>query len=253
MENTATSVASTELTEQVLSVQERATHPLTFFQIQRRLPRPFQDRTEELRQVLQELTSQGRLHEFAPYRSKAPRYWTREPQQFARVVIEEILTEQARTQRELLLKIRNRLHGVPEDQLRQLLAQMLLEGRVRKLPPRLGGRSNLLSARESQPRDYLASVFDTLFDTLGEVAKRLESEGIRRETFRQEAEAMWRALPWDRLGEPRAPRRRAAAPAATDGTTPFEPAAAATEVTPGAQESGPEEYNYPPQEAEPGP
>jgi hypothetical protein len=167
-------------------------------------------------------------------------------------VIVEMLTEQARTQRELLLKIRKRLQGVPEEQLRQLLAQMLLEGHVRKLPPRLGGRSNLLSAREPQPRDYLAPVFEALFDTLGEVCKRLESEDISRETFVREAEALWRALPWDQLGEAPARRRRAARVSESEGTPPFEPASAATEVN-SSETQATEQHSYPPQEAEPGP
>jgi hypothetical protein len=207
MNTTATSPASVELTEPLLAVLERAAQPLTFFQIQRRLPRSLQTRTEELRSLLQELAAQGRIHAFAPYRSNAPRYWTRDPRQFAQLVIVEVLGEHPITQRELMLKIRKRLQGVSEGDLRQMLSQMLVEGRVRKLPPRLGGRSNLLSAREVQPRDYLIPVFRALQDTLGEVYKRLESEGVSRATFVEEAEAMWRSLSWDDLTAEAAPRQ----------------------------------------------
>jgi hypothetical protein len=248
MSPTAPSVASAELTEPVLQVLERASHPLTFFQLQRRLPRPYQGRTDEIRQVLHELASQGRIHEFAPYRSKAPRFWTRHPEQHARAAIVEVLDEQAVTQRELFRKLRRRLQGVADARLRELLSQMLLDGQVRKLPPRPGGRDNLLSAREAQPRDYLEPVFRTFFDALREVSKRLESEGVDRETFLREAETMWRAMPWDRLAE--APTRRRAVrrrPQAAEESAqgqleprPFEPSAAATDLNPHTPVTQPE-------------
>jgi len=257
MSPTTPSVTTAELTDQVLQTLERASQPLTFFQVQRNLPRSYQDRTEEIRHSLQELASQGRIHEFAPYRSKAPRFWTRRPEEHARLVLVEVLTEQAATPRELFLKIRRRLQGFSDARLREMLSQMLLDGHVRKLPPRLGGRANLLSAREAQPRDYLEPVFRALFDTLSEVSKRLESEGVNRETFQQEAEAMWRALPWDRLSEPPPPRRRPARPPAQTpetpeqppAQTPFEPAAA-TEGNPHAHET-PQQTSNPPAEQTP--
>jgi hypothetical protein len=249
MSPTAPSVSPAELSEPVLQTLERASHPITFFQIQRRLPRPYQGRTDEIRQCLHELASQGRIHEFAPYRSKAPRFWTRHPEQHARAVIVEVLNEQAVTQRELFLKLRRRLKGTADARLRELLAQMLVEGQLRKLPPRLGGRDNLLSTREPQSRDYLEPVFRTFFDTLRAVSKRLESEGIDRETFVREAETLWRAMPWDRLAEARAPRRAARrrtetpeqpAPAAEPEPAPFEPSAAAAGANPYAPERQPE-------------
>src|SRR5690242_5464398 len=98
MDTTVSALSSAELSEQVLHALGRAAQPLTFFQIQRSLPRPYQDRTDEIRQCLQEQLAQGRVHEFPPYRSKATRYWTRDAEQFARVVILEVLNEQALTQ-----------------------------------------------------------------------------------------------------------------------------------------------------------
>jgi hypothetical protein len=268
MSPTTPSVTSAELTEQVLQTLERASQPLTYFQVQRHLPRSYQDRTDEIRQSLQELATQGRIHEFAPYLSKAPRFWTRHPEQHAQVVIVEVLTEQAATQRELFLKIRRRLQGFSDERLRELLARMLLDGHVRKLPPRLGGRANLLSARAPQPRDYLEPLFRAFFDTLREVSKRLESEGVERETFLRETEAMWRAMPWDLLSEMPGPRRRAARPQAerpeqptesneqpvqSSTETPFEPAAAATDVNPYPREAAPQASNSPTEETPPAP
>jgi hypothetical protein len=242
MSPTAASVSPAELTDLVLQALEGASHPLTFFQLQRRLPRSYQERTDEIRHCLQELASQGRIHEFAPYRSKAPRFWTRHPEQHARITIVEMLTEQAATQRELFLKLRRRLQGTSDDRLRQLLAEMLVAGQVRKLPPRLGGRDNLLSAREAQARDYLAPVFETFFDTLREVSKRLESEGIDRETFVREAEALWQAMPWDRLAEEPAPRRAARRRAETPEqpeSAPSEPASDVANANSPAPETQP--------------
>ncbi len=250
MNPTATTAAPADLTERVLQTLERAPQPLTFFQIQRGLPRPEQGRTDEIRQCLQELLSQGRIHEFPPYRSREPRYWTRDVEQHARGVIVEMLTEQAATPRELLLRVRRRLQGLPDDKIRQMLSQMLSDGQLRKLPPRPGGRANVLSAREAEPRDYLRPVFRALTRALADVYKRLESEGVSRERFQQEAEALWQALPWDRLTiEPTPRRRRAAQPQ----EMPFEPAAAATDVNPPAAEMPPSSDNGPSPQTPPGP
>ncbi len=93
----------------------------------------------------------------------------------------------------------------------------------------MGGRDNLLSARELQARDYLEPVFETFFDTLREVSKRLESEGINRETLVREAEALWRAMPWDRLAEEPAPRRAGRRRTETPGQPAVEQEAASAE------------------------
>jgi hypothetical protein len=249
MNPTATTAAPAGLSEQVRQTLERAPQPLTFFQIQRGLPRPEQDRTDEIRQCLHELTSQGRVHEFPPYRSREPRYWTRDMEQHARVVIVEVLSEQAATPRELLLRVRRRLQGLPDDKLRQMLSQMLSDGQLRKLPPRPGGRANLLSAREVEPRDYLRPVFRALTRALGEVHKRLESEGVSRERFQQEAETLWQALPWDRLTIEPTPRRRRAAPPEERAAAP----AAAIEGNAPAAEMPPPSDNGPSPQTPPGP
>jgi hypothetical protein len=236
MDSTAMSV-SADLTEQVLRTLERARQPLTFFQIQRGLPRPYQKRTDEIRQCLEEQKLQGRVCEYPPYRSKAPRFWTRPPEQFARAVMTEVLDQRPCTQRELFLKIRGRLQGIPDGRLHELLAQMLLEGPIRKLPPRVGGRASLLCARSPQPCEYLAPVFSTLFDTLFEVFKRLETEGVDRDPFLQEAESMWRAMPWDRLSA--GPSRQVRSGSTSE--PPLEPVLAAAENSP-----FPEALNVPP-------
>lgn len=265
MSPTTTSATPAELTDQVLQVLERASQPLTLAQVQRGLPRPSQERTEEIRQCLQDLAGQGRIHEFAPYRSKTPRFWTHAPEQHARAVIVEVLQEQAATQRELFLKIRRRLQGFSDARLREMLGQMLLDGQVRKLPPRLGGTSHLLSTREPQARDYLEPAFRTFFDTLREVSKRLEAEGVNRETFVQEAEGLWRELPWDRLSEPPEPRRRSARPPTgipvesveqsvpSQPQPPFEPAAAASHEHLSMTEAPPETAAPQAAEIPPGP
>jgi hypothetical protein len=248
MSTTAASLSPAELTDQVLQTLERAPQPLTFFQIQRGLPRPYQNRTDELRQCLQEQVSQGRIHEFPPYRSKAPRFWTRDPEQHARLVIVEVLNEQAATQRQLLLKVRKRLQGLPDERLRQLLSEMLLDGRVRKLPPRMGGRANLLSTQQPQPRDYLAPVFQTLAGTLREVFKRLESEGVGRESFVRQAEEMWRTMPWDQLTQEEAEDLSSptAPPTETPESEPFAPSAGGSEARQAGPEAEPAPASEPP-------
>jgi hypothetical protein len=190
--STVVSITPAEVADAVLKAFERAECPLTLPQLQRRLPRPYQRRMDDVRQAVNDYLAQGRLHQFAPYKTKGPRFWNRPLEDLARAVIVQVLGTQALTQRELLLKVQARLQGLEADRVCEVLGQMVDEGQVRKLPPRPGGRNNLLGSGTPQPRDYLAPVFRAFTRSLDRVLLRLESEGVSREDALRVAENLWR-------------------------------------------------------------
>jgi hypothetical protein len=89
----------------------------------------------------------------------------------------------------LIVAVCRALPGLPAPRCGQTLDQILGEGQVRKLPPRLGGSSHLLGTL--QPGAYLAPLFDSLGKSLARLLPRLESEGLARTDVLQEASSLW--------------------------------------------------------------
>jgi hypothetical protein len=191
MSGTATSVSLAEMAEVVRKALERAEEPLTLAMIERGLPRPFQKRPEELRRCLEELTTQKRAYQCPPYRNKSPRFSLRSPEEQARTALMKVLVGEALTRGDLLRKAKATAKGLAEARLREALEQLLQEGLVRKLPPKLGGSSNLLGTGAVRPRDYLRPELKKLAGALTKLLPRLETEGVSREAVLGEATRMW--------------------------------------------------------------
>jgi hypothetical protein len=212
MSGTATSISAAELAEVVRKALERAEEPLTLAKIERGLPRPFQKRPEELRRCVEELSAQKRAYQCPPYRSKSPRYSVRSPEEQARTAITKVLAGESLTRTALLRKARAVAKGLAEARLREALEQMINEGQVRKLPPKLGGRSNLLGTGAVRPRDYLLPVFKNLAGAFTKLLPRLETEGVSREAVLGEATRIWQETLAGLGGQPGASEPPAAAP-----------------------------------------
>jgi hypothetical protein len=191
MSGTATSVSPAEMAEVVVKALERAEEPLTLAKIERGLPRPFQKKPEELRRCVEELTAQRRAYQCPPYRSKSPRFSIRSPEEQARTAITSVLAGGALTRAALLRKAKGNAKGLAEARLREGLEQLLQEGVVRKLPPKLGGRDNLLATGPAPARDYLLPVFHRLANNMRDVLKKLVDDGTPREAVLREAALVW--------------------------------------------------------------
>jgi len=85
------------------------------------------------------------------------------------------------------MKLKGTSKGLPEARVLQVLAELMSEGQVRKLPPKYKGRNNLLGTGPVRPRDYLVPVFATLSGAFNILLPRLETEGIIRDQFIEEA------------------------------------------------------------------
>jgi hypothetical protein len=191
MSGTVMSTAPAEMAEVVRKALERAEEPLTLAQLERGLPRPFQKKPEELRRCVEELTAQKRAYQCPPYRSKSPRFSLRSPEEQARTAISKVLEGESLTRTELIRKARSATKGLAEARLRDALEQMINEGQIRKLPPKLGGRSNLLGTGPVRPSDYLRPVFKNVEKAFGRLLPRLETEGATREKVLEDATRIW--------------------------------------------------------------
>jgi hypothetical protein len=189
MESSTTTTPATELPAAVLEVLDRKGQPMTASQVRDNLPRRFREQMGDIGRCLEDLASQGRLHTWPAFRSKAPRYATRPMDEAARGTLKQLLEQQAFTRSELVLAVCREVPGLPQERCGKLLDEVLANGQVRKLPPRLGGTSHLLGT--PHPRAYLAPLFDSLGKSLQRLFPRLETEGVSRAQVLQEASSLW--------------------------------------------------------------
>ncbi len=172
---THATAADSALVEVLLKALEQAEEPVTASKLQKDLAGPFKRSAEQIGQVLEELVAQGRVHRFAPYRVKAPRYWIHDGEHYARTAILRSLARQPLTAPALIRGLQAALKGgCSPERLRKILDEMQQDGQAHKLPKYVRSRTQYFSARPPDPRDYLN-------DALAEIYNRLEKVGISRE------------------------------------------------------------------------
>ncbi len=175
---------------------EQAPQPLTAKQLRKMLTGPFKLTEEKLTHVLEEEASKGRIHRYASTgKSKNPRYWTRDPEMYAREMMLTLLAERLHIQSDLLKRLKTKLAGFRVAQQKQLLARLVEENQAQLLPPFIGSRTKLYSTRPPDPRDYVE-------DAIAKLSKAL---GVSREqilnVMRGGSQTAERAQPQHDLGE----------------------------------------------------
>jgi hypothetical protein len=189
MDTTATTPTGVDVPAVVLEVLQReGQQALTPSQVRSQLRRHHLD-VEEVRRGLETLASQGKIQAWPAYRSKTPRYAVQTMQDAARDVFVRMLGEDAFTRPELVSAVRREIGALEPAQAEQILDQLLSGGKVRKLPPRLGGTANLLGTPTA--RSYLQPLFANLGRSLGKLFPRLESEGVSPTAVLEEARRLW--------------------------------------------------------------
>jgi hypothetical protein len=189
MDTTATTSTGVDAPAVVLEVLMReGQQALTPSQVRSQLRRHHLD-VDEVRRCLDALASQGKVQVWPAYRSKTPRYAVQTMDAATRETLVRLLGEEAFTRPELLSAVRREIGGLEPPRAEQLLDQLLNEGKVRKLPPRLGGTTHLLGT--PNPRSYLEPLFANIGRSLGRLLPRLESEGVTRAAVLDEARRLW--------------------------------------------------------------
>lgn len=140
--------------EVLLKSLERSDQPLTALQLSKQLTGPFRLPMEPLNQVLEAEVARGTLYRFAPYRSKASRYWTRDLAQYARVTIRKAVADRPRTRSELKNALAAPLRGLGEKQRQDLLGRMLADGEICEHPALPRSRTTRLGIGPPEPKPY---------------------------------------------------------------------------------------------------
>ena len=130
-----------DLKQVVWSLLCGAEEPWTASQLSSRLEGSLKRLSRQLPALLDEQARAGRLVRFAPFRGKAPRYWTRDHASYARGLIQGALSEKPRTSSDLEKAIAKRLGDLTKAQRQAILDQMVAEEKVYRLPNLPGSRT----------------------------------------------------------------------------------------------------------------
>src|SRR5215468_3501765 len=135
----------------VLRALQESAQPLAVTKLEKAIPKELKfkkDLPELLRQMVK--SDQIRSH-----KARSSVYWLPSLEEQASEKILDALSEIPLTQTDLKNKLRSLLIGWPLTKRNEMLAQLLKEKRVYKVPP-LTGKTSLLSARaEPTPQDYI--------------------------------------------------------------------------------------------------
>jgi hypothetical protein len=161
-----------DVVEVLTRALDREDEPLSAGQLRGKLSGPYKLKADQLGQVLEEEVAAGKIHRFAPYKSKVPRYWTRDPDQYARAMILKSLGKRPQPQSELLRGLKAPLKGYSEDRLRQSIQALKAEGQVRELPHFVRSRAaRRLGLQPPEPREYIQDALDWIAKELKDVTR----------------------------------------------------------------------------------
>jgi hypothetical protein len=230
---TETPVAAAELAEVVVEALTRKGPALTVSQVRDNLPRRCRLPNADIGRCLEELVAQGKVHSWPAYRSKSARYGVQPMEVYARTTLTRLLGEHAFTPAELVATVREEVPGLPEEQCRQMVEEVMAGDQVRKLPPRLGSNIHLIGT--PHPRAYLAPLFEGFLKSLDKLFVRLETEGVARARVLEEARELWQEVICEAekdVGPSPGPEAEAKAEAPPEPAAPMEPTAAAPTSAP---------------------
>jgi len=176
----------------VLRALEQSSQPLTVTKLGKALPKSALKTKKDLPELLQLMVKDGQIRS---HKARSPVYWLPNLEEQASARILEALSEIPLTQTELKNKLRSLLLGWPPSRRDELLARLIKEKRVYKLPP-LTGKANLLSARPADPKNYLQKPISEIVSKLQRLSKELSAVGVPPETFFAVAQQLWlQAMP----------------------------------------------------------
>lgn len=218
-----------ELTDVLRKTLDRSPTPLPPNKVASQLTGPFRTPKERVAELLADMAAQGRVHEFAPYRTPQKRYWTRDVNTYIRDTLLEALSKKSLTRSELKSSYKNLLRGISENRIKAVFNDLVATNEVRKLPAHIGARTERFSRRPVNVTEYTDDAIDKL-------SKKLADHGVTREQIIAAVAA--RHAP---ATSPEEQPAAAAAPAEAPGTAPLgaTPSAATSPPAPAAEDARP--------------
>lgn len=169
---TPAAVSETDRTEQVLATIHESPDPVSVPAIEKLLGRSLRIKRLELEQLLDEAVAAGRLVRYAPYRSRSPRYWDREVEDYAERLICRKLTEQAgkgerqsewaMTRAALKTAISKQAGQLDKVTFDRVLDRLVSERQVYALPKLPGSGTVRFSTEPPRPEEYLKDAVEKI-------------------------------------------------------------------------------------------
>jgi hypothetical protein len=154
-----------------------SSEPMPGSRILKALANPQAIKLPQLEEYLETLADGKKITRFGPYRSKTPRYWDRQEEEYVRKVILEKLDGRSLTQSELLRAIKAPLKGISENRRKATLKALIAEGAIGEYPAFLGGRTKRICLGVIEPDEYVADALQKITQRL--VAKDIPESAIR--------------------------------------------------------------------------
>jgi hypothetical protein len=136
----------------VLRALGQSAQPLTVAKLAKAIPKSALNSKKDLPELLEQMVKAGQIRS---HKSRSSVYWPPSLEEQASERILEALNEIPLTKTDLKSKLRSLLIGWPPTKRDEMLARLIKEKRVYKVPP-LAGKATLLSARaEATSQDYI--------------------------------------------------------------------------------------------------
>jgi hypothetical protein len=131
---------------------QQSAQPMTVAKLAKVIPKSALKSKKDLPELLEQMVMAGQIRS---HKARSSVYWLPNLEEQASERILEALNEIPLTQTDLKSKLRSLLIGWPQTRRDEMLARLIKEKRVYKVPP-LTGKAYLLSARdEATPQDYV--------------------------------------------------------------------------------------------------
>jgi hypothetical protein len=135
-----------------LRALQQSAQPMTVAKLAKAIPKSALKSKKDLPELLEQMVMAGQIRS---HKARSSVYWLPSLEGQASERILEALNEIPLTQTDLKSKLRSLLIGWPQTKRDEMLAWLMKEKRVYKVPP-LTGKAALLSARhEATPQDYV--------------------------------------------------------------------------------------------------
>jgi hypothetical protein len=154
-----------------LRALRESAQPLTVAKLAKAIPKSALKSKKELPELLEQMVRAGQIRS---HKARSSVYWLPGLEEQASERILEALSEIPLTQTDLKSKLRSLLIGWPQTRRDEMIARLIKEKRVYKVPP-LTGKATLLSARDkATPQDYVRLALQLAVD-------RLKTRGLTAE------------------------------------------------------------------------
>ena len=154
-----------------LRALRESAQPLTVAKLAKAIPKSALKSKKDLPELLEQMVRAGQIRS---HKARSSVYWLPGLEEQASERILEALSEIPLTQTDLKSKLRSLLIGWPQTRRDEMIARLIKEKRVYRVPP-LTGKATLLSARDkATPQDYVRLALQLAVD-------RLKTRGLTAE------------------------------------------------------------------------